>query len=67
MDNVIIFVILAGIIILSIVLLLGRYLKLNEKEEVKSDQDVANEMTEELLIKENKKQDYNEEKEVGKD
>jgi hypothetical protein len=67
MDNVIIFVILAGIVILSIVLLLGRYFKLNEKEEVKTDQDVANEMTEELLIKEDKKQDYNEEKEVGKD
>lgn len=67
MDNVIIFVIVAGIVILSIVLLLGRFLKINEKEEIKSDQDVANEMTEELLIKENKKQDYNEEKEVGKD
>lgn len=67
MDNVIIFVIIAGIVILSIVLLLARYFKLNEKEEVKSEQDVANEMTEELLIKENKKQDYNEEKEVGKD
>ncbi len=67
MDNVIIFVIVAGIVILSIVLLLGRYFKLNEKEEVKTDQDVANEMTEELLIKEDKKQDYNEEKEVGKD
>jgi hypothetical protein len=67
MDNVVILIIVAGVVILSIVLVLTRFLKLNEKEVPKSDQDIANEMTEEILITENKKADYNEEKEVGKD
>jgi hypothetical protein len=67
MDNVVILIIVAGVVILSIVLVLTRFLKLNEKEAPKSDQDIANEMTEELLVTENKKADYNEEKEVGKD
>jgi hypothetical protein len=67
MDNVVILIIVAGVAILSIVLVLTRFLKLNEKEVPKSDQDIANEMTEELLVTENKKADYNEEKEVGKD
>jgi hypothetical protein len=67
MDNVVILIIVAGVAILSIVLVLTRFLKLNEKEAPKSDQDIANEMTEELLVTENKKADYNEEKEVGKD
>ena len=67
MDNVVILVIVAGVVILSIVLVLTKFLKLNEKEVPKSDQDIANEMTEELLVNENKKADYNEEKEVGKD
>lgn len=67
MDNVVILVIVAGVVILSIVLVLTKFLKLNEKEVPKSDQDIANEMTEELLVTENKKADYNEEKEVGKD
>jgi hypothetical protein len=48
-------------------LVLTKFFKLNEKESPKSDQDIANEMTEELLVTENKKADYNEEKEVGKD
>jgi hypothetical protein len=67
MDNVVILIIVAGVVILSIVLVLTRFLKLNEKEAPKSDQDIANEMTEELLVTEDKKADYNEEKEVGKD
>jgi heme/copper-type cytochrome/quinol oxidase subunit 4 len=67
MDNVVILIIVAGVAILSIVLVLTKFLKLNEKEAPKSDQDIANEMTEELLVTENKKADYNEEKEVGKD
>jgi hypothetical protein len=67
MDNIVILIIVAGVVILSIVLVLTRFLKLNEKEAPKSDQDIANEMTEELLVTENKKADYNEEKEVGKD
>jgi uncharacterized protein YpmB len=67
MDNVVILIIVAGVVILSIVLVLTRFLKLSEKEAPKSDQDIANEMTEELLVTENKKADYNEEKEVGKD
>jgi hypothetical protein len=67
MDNVVILVIVAGVVILSIVLVLTKFLKLNDKEAPKSDQDIANEMTEELLVNENKKADYNEEKEVGKD
>jgi hypothetical protein len=67
MDNVVILIIVAGVVILSIVLVLTKFLKLNEKEAPKSDQDIANEMTEELLVNENKKADYNEEKEVGKD
>jgi uncharacterized protein YpmB len=67
MDNIVILIIVAGVVILSIVLVLTRFLKLNEKEAPKSHQDIANEMTEELLVTENKKADYNEEKEVGKD
>jgi uncharacterized protein YpmB len=67
MDNVVILIIVAGVVILSIVLVLTKFFKLNEKESPKSDQDIANEMTEELLVTENKKADYNEEKEVGKD
>jgi heme/copper-type cytochrome/quinol oxidase subunit 4 len=67
MDNVVILIIVAGVAILSVVLVLTKFLKLNEKEAPKSDQDIANEMTEELLVTENKKADYNEEKEVGKD
>jgi hypothetical protein len=67
MDNVVILIIVAGVVILSIVLVLNKFLKLNDKEAPKSDQDIANEMTEELLVTEDKKTDYNEEKEVGKD
>jgi uncharacterized protein YpmB len=67
MDDVVILIIVAGVVILSIVLVLTKFFKLNEKEAPKSDQDIANEMTEELLVTENKKADYNEEKEVGKD
>lgn len=67
MDNVVLFVIGAGILILAVYLLLASKLKIQEPSVPKSEQDVANEMTEELLIKESKREDYNEEKEVGKD
>jgi large-conductance mechanosensitive channel len=67
MDNVVIFVLIAGIAILAVVIVLNRYFNLSEKEAPKSDQDIANEMTEEILVKEIKKETYNEEKEVGKD
>lgn len=67
MDNVVLFVLGAGIIILVVYLLLASKLKIHESATPKSDQDVANEMTEEIIVKETKRADYNEEKEVGKD
>jgi hypothetical protein len=67
MNNVVLFVIGGGIVILTIYLLLAKKLKLNEPSETKSEQEVANEMTEEILVTETKRSDYNEDKEVGKD
>lgn len=67
MDNVILFVIGAGIVILVVYLFLASKLKIQDPTPPKSEQEVANEVTEEMLIKETKRQDYNEEQEVGKD
>jgi hypothetical protein len=67
MNNVVLFVIGGGIAILAIYLLLANKLKLNETSDSKSEQEVANEMTEEILMTETKRSDYNEDKEVGKD